>query len=75
MVSPSNHEVGQVEASCHALVLRQAQDEGYWRGSVGLPPYRPAPPVWAAFSSSHHQMVGKPLENSGRVSGRLKRFQ
>ena len=29
MVSLSNHEVGRVEALCHALVLRQAQDEGY----------------------------------------------
>ena len=30
MVSLSNHEVRRVEALCHALVLRRAQDEGYW---------------------------------------------
>lgn len=37
--------------------------------------YCTAPPVAAALSASHHQMVGKPEENSGSVSGRLKRFQ
>lgn len=40
-------------------------------GSSG--PYRD--PVLAAFSSSHHQIVGKPLENSGSGSGWLKRSQ
>jgi hypothetical protein len=29
MVSLSNHEVGRVEARCHDLVLRLAQDEVY----------------------------------------------
>ena len=29
MVSLSNHEVERVEAWCHDLVLRQAQDEVY----------------------------------------------
>ena len=31
MVSLSNHEVGNAERYCHALVLRQAQDEVYWQ--------------------------------------------
>ena len=30
MVSLSNHEVERVEAWCHDLVLRQAQDEVYY---------------------------------------------
>ena len=38
-------------------------------------PYLLTPPVLAAFSASHHQIVGNPLEKSGRFSGWLKRFQ
>ena len=33
------------------------------------------PPVFSAFASSHHQIVGNPLANSGSVSGWLKRSQ
>src|SRR5690554_5082709 len=34
-----------------------------------------APPTAAAFSSSHHHVLGNPMEYSGKVSGWLKRSQ